>query len=414
MAQCMKVNRETTCKLGHCARDSLLRFTSHASSSPRMAGYRCWAEIDLSALRGNLAWIRHRVGKDVKIITVVKADAYGHGLKQIAALLMQSGTDIFGVANLNEAEAIRSIGKGWPVLMLGACLPEEVDAAVRDDVMPTISSLEEARAFDKAAAKRRKHISIHVKVDTGMGRLGIAVPSAVGLIEQLARFKNLSVNGLYTHYSSAEDDRDFSAAQREQFEQVMADLDSRKISVALIHANNSAALLHEPRSIYNAIRPGLLVFGVVPPGIRRANSALRRHIHPALSFKCRVSFVKEISKGDPLSYGRMFVAPKRLRVATLTAGYGDGYPRAASNRAEVLVGGKRCRVLGRVTMDQTLADVSALADMKVGDEAVLIGKQGGEEITASELAVGCDTVPWEILTSITYRVPRIYRGGSAS
>ena len=376
--------------------------------------YRCWAEVDLSALRGNLAWIRHRVGKAVKIITVVKADAYGHGLKQIAALLMQSGTDIFGVANLTEAQAIRGVGKGWPILMLGACLPEEVELAVRDDVMPTISSLDEAWAFDSSAAKHRKRILVHLKVDTGMGRLGVSAPRAVELVQQVTAFKHLSVNGIFTHYSSAEDDRDFSAAQRERFEAVIKELRTHKLLPPLIHANNSAALLYEPRSIYNVTRPGLLVYGIVPPGLRRPNPLLQKHIHAALALKCRVSFVKEIAKGTPLSYGRTFVAPKRLRVATLTAGYGDGFPRAASHSAEVLIHGQRCRVLGRVTMDQTLVDISAVPAVVSGDHAVLIGQDGREEITATELAGHCDTVPWEILTNITYRVPRVYRGGHAA
>jgi alanine racemase len=376
--------------------------------------FRCWAEIDLSALRGNVAWIRHRVGPGVKIISVVKADAYGHGLKQIAALLMQSGTDIFGVANLTEAQAIRSVGQGWPILMLGACLPDEVEAAVRDDVMPTISSLDEAHAFGRAAAKLRKRPSLHVKVDTGMGRLGVPYVGAVELVQQIHELPHVRIEGLFTHYASAEDDSDFSLEQRQQFETVASELRARKLLPPLVHANNSAALLHEPRSISNVARPGLLVYGVIPPGSRRPSAALRKHIHPALAFKCRVSFVKEIAKGTPLSYGRTFVAPRRLRVATITAGYGDGYPRAASNRAEVLIAGTRCRVLGRVTMDQTLVDVTRVPDVAPGDEAVLIGKQGGEEISANELAASCDTVPWEVLTTITYRVPRVYRGAEAA
>ncbi len=376
--------------------------------------YRCWAEVDLSALRGNLAWIRHRVGKGVKIITVVKADAYGHGLKQIAGLLMQSGTDIFGVANLTEAQAIRTVGKGWPILMLGACLPEEVELAVRDDVMPTISSLDEARAFDASAAKYRKRVLIHIKVDTGMGRLGVAASGAADLVRQVTLLSHVCVNGIYTHYSSAEDDRDYSLAQRQQFEAVIKQLRVKKLLPPLIHAKNSAGLLHEPRSIHNVTRPGLLVYGIVPPGARRPSASLRKHLQPALALKCRVSFVKEIAKGTPLSYGRTFVAPKRLRVATLTAGYGDGFPRAASNGAEVLIHGERCRVLGRVTMDQTLVDVSAVPNTTSGDEAVLIGEDEQEEITATELATKCGTVPWEILTNITYRVPRVYRGGQAA
>jgi alanine racemase len=376
--------------------------------------YRCWAEVDLSALRGNLAWIRHRLGAQSKIVTVVKADAYGHGLKQIAALLMQSGTDIFGVANLTEAESIRSVGRGWPILMLGACLPHEVTLAVRDGVRPTISSLEEARAFETAAARTKKTVVVHVKVDTGMGRLGVTSSRAVELVREIAALPHLKIEGIYTHYSSAEDDREFSRAQRLRFEKVVEELRASKRLPPLIHANNSAALLHEPESLYNVARPGLLVYGIVPPGRRRSKAALREHLHPALSLKSRVSLVKEIEKGTPLSYGGTFTASKRLRVATLTVGYGDGFPRAASNCAEVLVGGRRCPVLGRVTMDQTLVDVSKVEKVESGDEAVLIGRQGRGEITATELATWSETVPWEILTGITYRVPRIYRGGHAS
>lgn len=382
--------------------------------SPPMASYRCWAEIDLSALRGNLAWIRHRAGKGVKIITVVKADAYGHGLKQIAALLMQSGTDIFGVANLAEAQAIRSVGRGWPILMLGACLPDEVESAVRDDVMPTVSSVAEAQAFEASAARQNKFALVHVKIDTGMGRLGAPTAGATELLAQMATMPHLHVSGIYTHYSSAEDDRKFSSEQRKRFEAVVRELRAKKLLPPLVHANNSAALLHEPPGLDNVVRPGLLVFGVVPPGTRRVDSAICNGLQAALSLHCRVGFLKEIAKGTPLSYGRTFIAPRSLRIATLTAGYGDGYPRAASNRAEVLVHGKRCRIVGRVTMDQTLVDVSAIKGIKLGDEVVLIGRQAREEMTATELAATCGTVPWEILTNITYRVPRLYRGGQAA
>jgi alanine racemase len=376
--------------------------------------YRCWAEVDLKALQGNLAWIRHRVGPEVKVITVVKADAYGHGLKQIAALLMQSGTDIFGVANLGEAQAIRSVGRGWPVLMLGACLPDERELAVRDDVMPTISSLEEASAFNDLAGKRRKRAAVHIKVDTGMGRLGVAAADAVRVVEQVSAFPHLSVAGLYTHYASAEDDRDFSRAQQAQFNAIVGELRERNLLPPLVHAANSAALLHESGTVCNVARPGLLVYGIAPPGRRRIAVDLRQHVQPALALKCRISFIKEVPRGTPLSYGRTFVASKRLRVATLSAGYGDGFPRAASNRGAVLIGGKRCRVLGRVTMDQTLVDVTALPEAICGQEAVLIGRQGDEEISVVELAAKCGLVPWEVLTNITYRVPRIYRGGHAA
>jgi len=374
--------------------------------------FRCWAEVDLDALRENLAWIRHRVGPKVKIMTVVKADAYGHGIKQIAALLMQSGTDIFGVANLAEARAIHSVGKGWPVLMLGACLPEEVEPAVLDGVRPTLSNWAEAREFSRAAVRLNRVVHAHIEVDTGMGRLGVAPVRARELIVRAGRLAGIEVEGVYMHYSSVEDDVAFSRAQRMRFTKLLSDLED--ISIPFVHTNNSGALLHEPDTLFNLVRPGLLVYGVVPPGKRRVASVLQGRLRPALSLKGRVSLVKEIPPGTALSYGRTFVARRRMRVATLTAGYGDGYPRAASNRAQVLVRGKRCRVLGRVTMDQLMVDVSRVPGVRAGEEAVLIGRQGRAEISAAELAAWCGTVPWEVLTNISYRVPRIYRGGQAA
>ena len=186
------------------------------------------------------------------------------------------------------------------------------------------------------------------------------------------------------------------------------------ITIPLVHANNSAALLHEPGTMFDLVRPGLLVYGILAKGKRADTSILQKYFQPALSWKCRVSLVKDVPRGASVSYGRTFVAPRKLRVATLTAGYGDGYLRTASNRAEVLIHGRRCRVLGRVTMDQILADVSGLKRVAPGDEAVLIGRQGKNVITAGELAEWCGTIPWEVLTNITYRVPRIYRGGQAA
>ena len=376
--------------------------------------HRCWAEVDLNALRGNLAWLRHRVGTDVKILTVVKADAYGHGLKQIAALLMQSGTDIFGVANLAEAHAVRSVGKGWPVLMLGALLPDEIETAVRDGVRPTLSSLSEATAVNAAALRLKKLIPVHLKVDTGMGRLGTRPQDALKLIRQIQELPGLFLEGFYTHYASAEDDADFSMEQATVFQKVTRAASEAGIQIPLIHANNSAALLHQPDTTFSLVRPGLLVYGILPEGGRTDVSALRKFFQPALSWKCRVGFVKEIPKGTSLSYSRTFTAPRKMRVATLTVGYGDGYLRAGSNRAEVLIQGRRCRVIGRITMDQTIVDVSKVNAVKPGDEAVLIGAQGRDAVTATELAGWCGTIPWEVLTAITYRVPRLYRGGQAS
>ena len=376
--------------------------------------HRCWAEVDLNALRNNLSWIRHFAGPRLKIMTVVKADAYGHGLRQIAALLMQSGTDIFGVANLAEARAIRAVGKGWPILMLGACLPAEASVAVRDGVRLTISTREEAERFAGLGRESAGPIRVHVKIDTGMGRLGAPPKAALDLIQFVAQEPNLILDGLYTHLSSAETDGRYTAAQKRAFANVVAKSTANRIRVPLIHCANSSGFLYEKKSYGNLIRPGLLVYGVIPPGTRSPVIPIAEHLQPALSFKCKVSHVKSVPKGTSLSYCRSFVAPRSMRIATLTAGYGDGYMRMGSNRAEVIIRESRCRVVGRITMDQTLVDVSDLPDLSPGDEAVLIGRQGKATIKANELADWTDSIPWEVLTNITYRVPRIYLGGKAA
>jgi alanine racemase len=376
--------------------------------------YRCWAEIDLDALRANLGWLRRKVGPKVRIMTVVKADAYGHGLKQIAALLMQSGTDVFGVANLAEASSIRSVGKGWPVLMLGPCLPGEVETAVRDDVMPTLSSLEEARRFSESAIRHHKTVAVHLKVDTGMGRLGCPPKQAFDLAREIQELPGLRLEGLYTHFSSVEDDAAFTRKQQRAFAGVLRKFAAGGCRIPTIHASNSGAVLLEPRSHYGLVRPGLLVYGVVPPGVRTAGLRKQPELQPALTWKCRVGFVKEVPRGTPVSYGHTFTTTGPTHLATLTVGYGDGYARRAGNKAMVLVRGQRCLVAGRVTMDQLMADVSHVPGVTAGDEVVLIGSQGNDRITATELAGWCDTIPWEILTGITHRVPRIYRGGQAA
>jgi alanine racemase len=377
-------------------------------------GYRCWAEVDLDALRQNLAWIRHRVGPNTRIMTVVKADAYGHGLKQIAALLMQSGTDVFGVANLIEAAHIRTVGAGWPVLMLGACLPEEYDRAVRDDVMLTLSTPEEARCLAAAAERCGRRALVHLKVDTGMSRLGVIPEAAPALARSVLRLPALRLRGIYTHFAAVEDDAEFTGRQREVFAEVVRQVQEAAGPLEYVHANNSGGLLWEPDTCCNTVRPGLIVYGVVPPGTRPVRTRLARELCPALSLRCRVTLVKDLRPGDSVSYGRSFWVRRKMRLATLSAGYGDGYLRAGSSRAAVLIGGRRCRVVGRITMDQMMVDVTSLPQVRPGDEAVLIGTQGTRRIGASDVAGWVGTVPWEVLTAITYRVPRIYRGSQAA
>lgn len=376
--------------------------------------YRCWAEIDLEAVRSNLAWIRHRAGTGVQIMTVVKADAYGHGLKQICSSLMQGGTDWFGVANLSEAAVVHGVGSGWPVLLLSSSLPEEINEVIRSGIRATVSSLAEAHAYSQASVLLRLISKIHIKVDTGMGRLGVAHEDAFRLIKAASRLPNIEVEGVFSHFSSVEDDPDWTTIQLRRFEEILARLKTAGFRIPIIHSANSGALIHEPDARFNLIRPGLLVYGVVPEGKRRVRSDIKHQIQPVLSWKCRVSLVKTLARGSRVSYGGTFVASRKMKVAILTAGYGDGYSRAGSDRSMVLIRGHRCRILGRITMDQLIVDVSGVSGVSPGEESVLIGCQGRRQITAADVAGWRGTIPWEVFTGITSRVPRIYKGGTAA
>ncbi|MBO6005103.1 MAG: alanine racemase, partial [Verrucomicrobia bacterium] len=348
--------------------------------------YRCWAEVDLNALRENLAWIRHRVGPLTQIMTVVKADAYGHGLKEIASHLMNCGTNAFGVANLNEARDIRSRGQGWPILMLGACTKDEIEYAIRQKVMGTISTLDEAEAYVSVAKKMKATALIQVKVDTGMGRLGVEADQALALVRQLKNMEEqegcIRLKGVYTHLAAVEDDEEFTKNQLEQFSSLVKQLLGMGIGLDYTHASSSGGILFEDNSLFNTTRPGLIIYGIAPTGSRVPEGKIQDFLRPALSLKCRVSLVKNIPAGKTLSYGHTYTSPKPMKVATLTAGYGDGYNRAASGKGYVLIHGQRCPILGRITMDQMIVDVSAVqVSVRNGDVAVLIGSQGEESIT---------------------------------
>lgn len=376
-----------------------------AVSLPR----RCWAEIDLGALERNLKRIRQALPEHISYVAVVKADAYGHGLHQTVARLMHSGADLFAVANVAEAAAVREIGPGWPILVLGPLLPEE-DAAVIDyDLTPAISSRDEIERLERLAAASGRRVSVHLKVDTGMGRSGVWHTEAPALYQRLRLSAHVVLGGVFTHFSSADSDPAFTEHQRQIFLEVLARCPDLNPRALLIHADNSAGLesfaKHSP---FNAVRVGLLQFGILP----YENSVLSRvQPEPVFSFHTRIGLVKTVPAGTGISYGRSHVVPRETRLAVLTAGYGDGIPRAASNRAAVLVRGRRCPVLGRVTMDQTIIDVSGVPEVEVGDQATLVGRQEGGSISIGEFSHWGETIPWETLTSVTKRVPRVYRTG---
>lgn len=378
--------------------------TTASAQLPR----RCWVEIDLAALERNLKLIRASLPPEIKYVAVVKADAYGHGLHQVAARLMHAGADLFAVASVAEALALRELSANWPILLLSPVLPEEDRYLAEHDLAATVSSTGEVARFDAIGRAAGKPVSVHLKIDTGMGRLGVWHERAREVFEQIRRAPGVRLAGVFTHFSSADEDPAFTAEQRRLFLAVLAGFRDFDPTGLFIHADNSAGLESTPgQSVFNAVRVGLLQFGILP----HPHSLLARvRTEPVFSFHTCVGLVKQLPAGTGVSYGRTFTLTRPTTVAILTAGYGDGIARASSNRASVLIRGRRCPVLGRVTMDQTIVDITDVpVAVDPGEPVVLVGRQGPAEINITEFSAWADSIPWETLCSVTKRVPRFYR-----
>ena len=372
-----------------------------------MKGMRSWAEIDLAKLERNLRLIRDSIPEDFKYISVVKADAYGHGILPTASRLMQSGVDLFAVANVKEASEIREMGSGWPILVLGPLLEEEDDALVELDLIPSVSSVEEISRFQKLSKQTGKKIEVHLKVDTGMGRMGSWWEQASTVIEKINSSDGLGLKGVLTHFAEPSNE-EFSRLQRDRFQRVISEnLPTPLPRNFIVHADNSSSLkIMEKDSVFNAVRIGLLQFGVTPP----IDSALAHlHVEPVLSFHTKLALVKDLPAKTSLSYGRLHTLNRASRIGIISAGYGDAIPLHCGNQASALIRGQSYPIVGRVTMDQTLIDLTdGPNDLANGEVVTLIGQQNGNSIPLEALALHGKTIPWELLCSITKRVPRIY------
>ena len=373
---------------------------------------RAWAAINLSALERNLKTIRRALPDYLSYISVVKANAYGHGLAPVVTRLMRSEADAFAVANLEEATQLREVGSGWPVLVLSVLLPKEYEEALRLGVYPVISSKEELSDLAKASRKLDRRIGVHLKVDTGMGRLGVWYPGVGALLEELRQHPSISLAGICTHFSSADTDPSFTALQRQRFTDCLHLLPEEQRASILIHADNSAGIETFPASgPFNAARVGLLQFGVRP----KPGSILGETLtEPVLSFHSRVGLVKELPAGAAISYGQTHRLTRPSRIAILTAGYADGLPTSLSNSGKVIIHESQCPILGRVTMDQTMVDITDLPELpKVGDTATFIGQCGSESISVSQFAESSGQIEWEVFCSLSARTQRIYQTDTA-
>ncbi len=381
----------------------LSKVTTHnGHSKPR---YRpTWAEIDLSAIQFNYKQVRKMIGKSLQMMAVVKANAYGHGIVEVSKVLESCGVDYFGVATTDEAIRLRENGVKTPILVLGSVLPEEARAAVDNNITLTLCN-EELLLELKRLARLGKKAKVHLKIDTGMGRIGIWHEEVLHFIKNLLEEKNISIEGIYTHFSSAGRDDFFTTYQIESFQNVMKRLQEFDVEPPLRHAANSIATVDFKKSRLTLVRPGLILYGMYPKHTFPKIIKLK----PALSLKTKIVFIKDTPPGRSISYGRTFITQRHTKIATLPIGYADGFNRNLSNRAEVLVRGKRALVIGRVTMDQTMIDVGHIKDVKVGDEVVIIGKQGRDEIRTEKLARLAGTIAYETVCSISNRVPRVYK-----
>ncbi len=335
----------------------------------------------------------------------IKANAYGHGAAMIAAHLKQLGYDTFGVADVEEAAALVDEGIQAKYIVLSAMLPEHSEALVAYDCEPVVCTEQMLCSLAQQAQKLNKRVTIHVKVDTGMGRIGIVPDQVQVFLERCMTYPAIHVRSIMSHFPCADEvDKTFSYQQIERFKQAMEV--SRAYHVKLYHMANSAAIFDLPDAYFSLARPGIAVYGL-PPSSTIANPQVN-DLKPILELKSRVVFLKEVAAGIGLSYGHIYTTRKPSLIATVPIGYGDGLSRNLSNRLEVLVGGHRCPQVGHITMDMTLVDVSALrGKVSLGDEVVIIGSQGDEKITADELADKLNTINYEIVTGISHRVPRI-------
>ena len=364
-----------------------------------------WAEIDLTAIDYNLKELKRIIAPDVKILAAVKANAYGHGMLMVSKRLESIGADFLGVACVDEALQLKEAGIRCPLLIFSHILPDEVNSVVDNGIRATVSNMEIARVLDNAATKKNK-ARVHLKIDTGMGRLGVWYGDAMPFIRAVARLRNIEVEGIYTHFPSADErDKKFTLNQLNIFNDLLKRLEREGIEIPYRHAANSMGIIRHKDSHFNMVRPGLMLYGMHSSDLAGDLISLK----PALSLKSRITFLKKVPPGRSISYGRTYTTKSETIIATIPIGYGDGWTRLLSNKAQVLLRGKRVRVVGRVCMDQTMLDVGHIKNVKVGDEVTLIGSQGGDRIRAEELAKLCNTIPYEITCWISSRVRRVYK-----
>ncbi|MCK8817730.1 alanine racemase [Natroniella sulfidigena] len=365
-----------------------------------------WAEIDLDNIGHNITEFRKSLPDDKLLTIVVKADAYGHGAVEVAKIALENGADRLAVAILDEAIQLREAGlTEVPILILGWTPPELASEVVKYDLIQTVYDQQLATSLATAAQKLNQKAKVHLKVDTGMGRIGLQPEEVLEFMTEIKRLDNLIVEGIYTHFAAAdEEDKSYTYQQLNKFEQLIKCLEDKGFEIPVKHGANSAAFLDLPETYLNMVRLGIITYGLWPS----QEVEQRIDLRAGMRLKARIAHLKEVPAGTDISYGRTYTTTTQQKIATLPLGYEDGYSRLLSSNSQVLVKGERVPVVGRVCMDQLMVDVTEIDRVEVGDEITLIGPDGEDEITATEVADRIGTINYEVVCMISKRIPRVY------
>ena len=370
---------------------------------------RVCAEIDLDAIAYNMEQMKKRIGDHARLIAVVKADGYGHGAVPVAKMF-EACSYVWGyaVACLEEAMELREQGIRKPILVLGCVFPDQFEEMIRYDVRPAVYMESMAERISQEAVRQGKDAFIHIKIDTGMGRIGFPVTEeSADAVERISRLPGIRIEGMFTHFAKADErDKTYTFLQHDRFMRMKELVEKRQVPVRYFDCDNSAGIIDFPDMKHDLARAGIAMYGMYPSDEVDQKAV---DLRPALSLVSHVSFVKEVEAGTPISYGGTFVSDRPMRVATIPVGYGDGYPRSLSNKGYVLIHGKRARILGRVCMDQFMADVTDIPETAFMDRVVLVGRDGDEEITVDELADLSGRFNYEFVCCLGKRIPRIYK-----
>lgn len=368
-----------------------------------------WIEISLSNIRDNIRFIRKLIPESTKIMAVVKANGYGHGMLEVAQAAIEAGVERLGVASVEEALELIKNNIKIPIQLLSQPPLSSVktiveNSIVNNSIISTVYTEDFAKVLSNEAFKQNRECLIHVKVDTGMHRVGISTENTISLVKYISSLPNIKIEGLFTHFAIADDpENPYTLLQFKRFIKFKETLEKHNFNFRMCHCANSAATLNFPQTHMDIVRIGIAIYGLRP-----SEKIFSPKLKPALSLKAKISYLKEVEKGEGISYGLTFKTNKKSLIATIPIGYGDGYPRKLSNKGIVLVKGKRIPVVGNVTMDQIMIDVTDTDEVKIGDEVVIIGNQGSEKIEVNELSKALNTIDYEIVCGITNRVSRIY------